>query len=146
MGPPLSFPPYHLLAFVSSIWWDHPRGTANFVVKWKGTKKQATANIVDIKKVLGTECIERSVKRVRAYCTWTGKNCSVLSEQALVKYVIPGNHTASYRAWSTPNFTRSLNPEHIPAGFGWIACIVNQLSLCYDALRASGWRLRDHPP
>ncbi|CAN0494667.1 unnamed protein product, partial [Scytosiphon promiscuus] len=28
-----------------------PRGTANFVVKWQGAKKQATANIVDIKKV-----------------------------------------------------------------------------------------------
>lgn len=28
-----------------------PRGTANFVVKWEGAKKQATANIVDIKKV-----------------------------------------------------------------------------------------------
>eukprot|EP00904_Undaria_pinnatifida_P001206 jgi/Undpi1/11086/HiC_scaffold_30.g13384.m1 len=27
------------------------RGTANFVVKWEGAKKQATANIVDIKKV-----------------------------------------------------------------------------------------------
>ncbi|CAN0216261.1 unnamed protein product [Laminaria digitata] len=27
------------------------RGTANFVVKWQGAKKQATANIVDIKKV-----------------------------------------------------------------------------------------------
>lgn len=27
------------------------RGTANFVVKWQGAKKQATANIVEIKKV-----------------------------------------------------------------------------------------------
>ncbi|CAN0130666.1 unnamed protein product [Ascophyllum nodosum] len=30
---------------------DGTRGTANFVVKWRGSKKQATANIVDIKKV-----------------------------------------------------------------------------------------------
>ncbi|CAB1110939.1 unnamed protein product [Ectocarpus sp. CCAP 1310/34] len=30
---------------------DGSRGTANFIVKWQGAKKQATANIVEIKKV-----------------------------------------------------------------------------------------------
>lgn len=38
------------------------RGTANFVVKWQGAKKQATANIVEIKKVRGAG-FESQVKR-----------------------------------------------------------------------------------
>eukprot|EP00903_Cladosiphon_okamuranus_P010819 g10221.t1 len=31
------------------------RGTANFVVKWQGAKKQATASIVEIKKIAGSQ-------------------------------------------------------------------------------------------